>query len=171
MVETYLAEHEADALADAGADAVEDALEGKVDGDVMLLVAAQYADGDAEQGDGHGQQGRPREGLPDHDPGEEGREHGGEGHEELSVAGADGEVTVEQAPVAKEITNHAGCQQPQPGLGAGIHGIGLAQGEPHEEGREEQGQGHPPYVHDEDAKMATAHLAGQCGHRPGEGYA
>ena len=71
----------------------------------MVLAASKYGDADACQRDNHCQDAHPVHLLSEGDPGHQGGSQWGQRHKQLSVAGADDDITLEEAIVADDVAH------------------------------------------------------------------
>ena len=86
MVQAYLAEYQPDTLSNSGSDAEKHTFQRQLECELVLLATTgQDGDGDARQGDQHGQPGMPRHRLAQHKPARDARHRWRQRHEELTV--------------------------------------------------------------------------------------
>ena len=166
MFQAYLAEHKPYALPCARSNSQKDALERQRELEIVLTVAAQDGDCDTAQSHGHSQCGAPGELLAQQRPACKCSHRRRQSHEQLAESGPDGEIAVEQAPVAEYIPHNRRQSQPEPRFGIGINGIWMAYGDPQDQRQQECGECQPENVGRHGAYAVACFIGIDCGDSP-----
>lgn len=171
MVHAYLTQHQSYALTEGCSNGEEHAARRQPERYLVMLPAPNDGDGDAGECHHHGKDAHGGHLLSQGRPRHDGCRQGCKCHEQLTIAGTDDDITLEEAVVTYDVAHQPRQEHPATGFCRGSSWQRVPCHCAEHDGREEQGKTHSQHVQREIAQSLGAKLTQQGGGSPREGDA